>query len=151
MKQKYITHSAIQTKGLGKRIAEKILNHSEKIERAVIVSLKGELGSGKTTFVQGFAKGLKIKNAILSPTFVLMKKYKIPNTKKQFYHLDCYRIKKVQDLSALNLKKLFSDPQNIIAIEWPEKIKSILPKDTIVLEFKFINQNQRSIKVKNIF
>jgi len=143
MKQKYITYSATQTKNLGKRISQKIL----KSKDAVIISLKGELGSGKTTFVQGLATGLGIKDKILSPTFVLMKKYKIPDTKKQFYHIDCYRIKKAPDLSALNLEKLFLNPQNIIAIEWAERIERILPQDTIVLNFKFKSQKQREILI----
>jgi len=147
MKQKYITYSATQTKNLGKRISQKIL----KSKDAVVVSLKGELGSGKTTFVQGLARGLGVKHRILSPTFVLMKKYKILNTKKQFYHIDCYRIKKAQDLSALNLEKLFLDPQNIIAIEWAERIEKILPKNTIIFQFKLINEKQRKIITEYIF
>jgi len=147
MKQKYITYSATQTKNLGKRMSQKIL----KSKDAVVVSLKGELGSGKTTFVQGLARGLGIKHRILSPTFVLMKKYKILNTKKQFYHIDCYRIKKAQDLSALNLEKLFLDPQNIIAIEWAERIEKILPKNTIIFQFKLINEKQRKIITEYIF
>jgi len=147
MKQKYITYSATQTKNLGQRMSQKIL----KSKDAVVISLKGELGSGKTTFVQGLAIGLEIKDKILSPTFVLMKKYKIPNTKKQFYHVDCYRIKKAQDLSALNLEKLFLNPQNIIAIEWAERIEKILPKNTIIFQFKLINEKQRKIITEYIF
>jgi len=147
MKQKYITYSVTQTKSLGKKIAQKILVS----KGAVVVSLKGELGSGKTTFVQGMAMGLGIKNRILSPTFVLMKKYKIPDAKKQFYHIDCYRIKKAQDLVALNLEKLLLDSQNIIAIEWAERIEEILPKNTIILKFKFINEKQREIITKYTF
>jgi len=147
MKQKYITYSATQTKNLGQRMSQKTL----KSKDAVVISLKGDLGSGKTTFVQGLAIGLEIKDKILSPTFVLMKKYKIPNTKKQFYHVDCYRIKKAQDLSALNLEKLFLNPQNIIAIEWAERIEKILPKNTIIFEFKLINEKQRKIITEYIF
>jgi tRNA threonylcarbamoyladenosine biosynthesis protein TsaE len=150
MRQKYITYSAAQTKSLGKKISKKILKPFID-KNAVIISLEGDLGSGKTTFVQGLAKGLGIKGKILSPTFVLMKKYKIPDTKKQLYHLDCYRIKKAPDLSALNLEKLFLDPQNIIVIEWAERIKKILPKNTIILNFKHQNENQREIMTKYIF
>ena len=150
MRQKYITYSASQTKNLGKRMSQKILK-SFTSKGAVVIYLKGDLGSGKTTFVQGLAMGLGIKNRILSPTFVLMKKYKIPNTKKQFYHIDCYRIKKAQDLSALNLEKLFLNSQNIIVIEWAEKIEKILPKNTITFEFKFINEKQRKIITEYMF
>ena len=143
MKQKYITYSATQTKNLGQKMSQKIL----KSKDAIVISLKGELGSGKTTFIQGIAIGLGIKDKILSPTFVLMKKYKIPNTKKQFYHIDCYRIKKAPDLSALNLEKLFLDPQNIITIEWAERIEKILPQNTTILNFKFKSQEQREILI----
>jgi tRNA threonylcarbamoyladenosine biosynthesis protein TsaE len=142
MKQKYITYSAAQTKNLGKKIIQKI---SKENKEAVVIALRGELGSGKTTFVQGIAKGLGIKDKILSPTFVLMKKYKIPNSQKRLYHIDCYRIKRAQDLSALSLKKLFSDSQNIIAIEWAERIEKTLPKDTIILNFKNREKKQREI------
>lgn len=147
MKQKYITYSAIQTKNLGKKIAQKILNCSEQGEKAVVIALKGDLGSGKTTFLQGLAKWLGIRNRILSPTFVLMKRYEMPNTKKRFYHVDCYRIKKASDLSALNLEKLFLNPQNIIAIEWAERIEKILPPGTIVLDLKIKGQRQREILI----
>lgn len=147
MEQKYITYSATQTKNLGKRMAQKILSCSEEKEKAIVVSLKGELGSGKTTFLQGFARGLGIKNRILSPTFVLMKKYKIPNTKKQFYHIDCYRIKRAQDLSALDLKKLFLNSQNIVAIEWADRIEKILPNDATILNFESRDKNKREILI----
>ena len=148
MKQKYITNSAEQTKEIGKNIAKKILNLSDQKERAVIIAIKGELGSGKTTFIQGLAKELGIKHRILSPTFILMRNYKIPKIDKRFYHIDCYRIKQSQELSFLNLEKLFLDSKNIIATEWPEKIKNILPQDIIVLEFKHKKQNQREIHFK---
>ena len=120
---------------------------ARQLQGGEVIGLIGELGSGKTTFVQGLAKGLGIRNRILSPTFVLMKKYKIPNTKKRFYHIDCYRIKKAQDLSALNLEKLFLNSQNIIIIEWADRIKEILPKNTIILDFEFKGKNQRGILI----
>jgi len=150
MKQKYITYSAAQTKKLGQKISQEILKSFVRKD-AVVISLRGNLGSGKTTFAQGMARGLGIKDRVLSPTFVLMKKYKIPNTEKRFYHIDCYRITKAQDLSALNLEKLFSDPQNIIVIEWAERIKDILSKDNIVLDFEFKNQKQREIVTEYMF
>ena len=144
MKQKYITYSATQTKSLGKKIIQKI---SKENKEAVVIALRGELGSGKTTFVQGIAKGLGIKDKILSPTFVLMKNYRIPNSQKRLYHIDCYRIRRAQDLSALSLKKLFSDSQNIIVVEWAERIEKILPKDAIILNFEFKGEKQREIFV----
>lgn len=148
--------SAKQTQSLASRLAKKILV-SKPEQGAFVLALKGDLGSGKTTFVQGLAKGLGIKNKINSPTFVIMKKFKVPhrgtlrgrqNSKcKVFYHFDCYRIDKPEEILELGWQEIIANPQNIVAIEWPEKIKKFLPKETICLNFKFINKNQREIKI----
>jgi len=130
-----LTKSSSQTKKLGEKTA---LNR-----KASVFALIGDLGSGKTTFAQGFAKGLGIKDKILSPTFVIMKKY------DHFYHIDCYRIENKKELLDLGFKEIISNPKNVVIIEWAEKIKSILPKDTVFIEFKFVNMNTREISWKN--
>jgi len=118
--------------------------------------LEGELGSGKTRFVQGFAKGLGIRQRLTSPTFVLMKKYKLPKgrifnfqfTISNFlYHIDCYRLSKPKDLLDLDFKEIVFNPQNIILIEWAEKIRSILPKETIWIKFEIISPRERKIVI----
>ena len=148
MRQKYLTYSAAQTKNLGKKLAQKLLNSLPK-EKALVVALKGDLGSGKTTFLQGFAKRLGIKTKILSPTFIILKKFQIPNSKfKYFYHIDCYRIKKPEEILGLGFKEIISDPQNIIAIEWAEKINKLLPKQSIILDFKLKGEKEREIIIK---
>ncbi|GAH10373.1 unnamed protein product [marine sediment metagenome] len=70
--------------------------------------------------MQGFSKGLGIKEKILSPTFVIMKKFQVPGKKivHWFYHIDCYRIRKPKELSDLGFKEIISNPKNIVAIEW---------------------------------
>jgi tRNA threonylcarbamoyladenosine biosynthesis protein TsaE len=149
MKREYLTLSVSQTKNLGKKLARELSNSLPK-EKAIIIALEGELGSGKTTFLQGFAKGLGIKDKILSPTFVLMKKYQIPNTKYQFYHIDCYRIKKPKELLTLGFEEIISNPKNIVAIEWAEKVAKLLPKENIVLDFRIKVGKEREIKIKFI-
>ena len=145
MKKEYLTKNQCQTKNLGKYLARTILKNPSK-ENAFILGLVGELGGGKTTFLQGFAKGLNVKEKILSPTFVIIKKYKIKETYySNLYHIDCYRIKQPKELLELGFKKIVSDRQNIIAIEWADKIKRILPNDTSIITFKFINKNKRRI------
>jgi tRNA threonylcarbamoyladenosine biosynthesis protein TsaE len=142
---KYLTYSAGQTRKRGKDFAKNIFPE----EKALLIGLKGDLGGGKTTFLQGFAKGLGIKERVLSPTFVIMRKFKIQNSKfKYFYHIDCYRIKDSGEILALGFNKIISDPQNIIAIEWAGRIKKILPRNTLMLEFEFIDKNTRKITVK---
>lgn len=151
MKQKYLSYSTNQTKNLGKKLAQNILKFPLK-KKAIVIALKGELGSGKTTFLQGFAKGLGIKNKILSPTFVIMKKFQVSSSKFQwFYHIDCYRIKKPEELLILGFKEIICNPQNIIAIEWAEKVNKLLPKESIILDFKFKKEKKRKIVVRSVY
>lgn len=148
MKKTFITHNDKETKRLGKNIG---LELREKKQTAIL-ALSGNLGAGKTIFLQGFAKGLGIKEKILSPSFVIVKKFKIKIPKsdiKFFYHFDLYRIKKIKEILALGLKKIITEPQNIIAIEWPEKIQKLLPKKTIWIFFEIRKDNIRKITIKN--
>jgi len=147
MKEIHLTKSAGQTKEIGENLAKKIVAVKKK-NGAVIVGLKGNLGGGKTTFTQGFAKGLGIKDKILSPTFVILKKFKFQISNFKFlYHIDCYRLKNEKDLLELGFEEIISDSNNIVLIEWPEKIKKIMPKDTIMIEFEFIDDNKRKINI----
>jgi len=117
-------------------------------KQAIILGLTGELGSGKTTFLKGFAKGLGIKEKILSPTFIIMRKFSISHSFFQnFYHFDCYRIKKPKELLILDFKKIISNPKNIVCLEWVEKIKKILPKNNLIIKFDFINSKTRKITI----
>ena len=81
MQQKSITNSSSQTKELGEKLAKKISKGKPK-KAAFVIGLKGELGGGKTTFLQGFARGLGVKEKILSPTFIIMKKFQIPKKRQ---------------------------------------------------------------------
>lgn len=142
-----ITRSAKGTMALGKKIAQGLIKQGPR-GGASVLALRGDLGSGKTTFTQGLAEGLGVEDRIISPTFVLMKKFKLPTSNyKLFYHFDCYRLQKPEEILQLGWREILADPKNIVAIEWPEKIKKFLPKETICLNFKFINKNQREIKI----
>jgi len=145
MKKEYITYSVSQTKKLGGILAKKILK-IQPSNKAFIIGLEGDLGGGKTTFLQGFAKGLGIKEKILSPTFVIMKKFKVQGGRfKVFYHIDCYRIKEPKEILNLGFKEIISNPENIVVIEWVEHIKKIMPKDMFLIKFKFLDKNTRKI------
>jgi len=144
----YLTKRAEETTKLGEKLAKKILK--TKKESAFVLGLVGELGGGKTTFLQGFAKGLGVREKILSPTFVIMKKFSIFNLQfSNFYHIDCYRIEKSKEILNLGFKEIISSPQNIVAIEWAEKIRKILPKDALIIEFEFISKQERKITIEN--
>jgi tRNA threonylcarbamoyladenosine biosynthesis protein TsaE len=157
MKKESITTSTpFQTKKIAEIFAKKLLFSKRK--KGVVLGLIGELGSGKTTFLKGFAKGLGIKEKILSPTFLILKKFKINQVQKlpamtlkfdTFYHIDCYRVKEPKEILNLGFKEIVSKPQNIIAIEWADRIKEILPKETIFLKFKFIDKKKRKIIINS--
>jgi len=146
--KKHLTNSPVQTKGIGRGLAQKVLR-KKLSKKAQVLALKGDLGSGKTTFLQGFARGLGVREKILSPTFVILKKFRVKNSKfKFFYHIDCYRILKPKEISDLGFKEIISDPGNIVAVEWAERVKKILPKNSLVLKFEFIDKSKRKIEVK---
>ena len=154
---KILTNSPGQTKKAGEVLSKEIIK-TKLSKGALIIGLEGDLGGGKTTFLQGFAKGLEIKEKILSPTFVIMRRFKIrvnscSNLCKfaNFYHIDCYRISKPKEILELGFKEITSNPKNIVAVEWAEKIKKILPKDAIWVNFEFINKKNRRIFVTGPF
>lgn len=153
MKSKYLTNSPSQTKKLGEILAKEILKIKPRRKKALVLGLEGDLGGGKTTFLKGFAKGLGIKEKILSPTFIIIRRLKINNlTMKQFsnfYHIDCYRVQNSKEILDLGFKEIISNPKNIVAIEWAERIKKILPKNTIWIKFEFIDEKTRKITGKN--
>jgi len=145
MEKIYFTTSPTQTKKLGKIVAKKVLKIKRK-RRAQVLGLEGDLGGGKTTFLQGFAKGLGIQEKILSPTFVLMKRFKMKSFRfKCFYHIDCYRIEKPKEILKLGFKKIISNPENIVAVEWADRIRKIMPKNSLEINFKFVSKNTRKI------
>lgn len=144
---KFVTNNQKETEKIGEKLAKLII--SGKLKRRIL-ALEGELGGGKTTFLKGFAKGLKIREKISSPTFILMRRFKIKNSKfENFYHIDCYRIENEKEILNLGLKEILQNPKNIVAIEWADKIRALLPRKTIFLFFEILGKTQRKITLKN--
>jgi len=137
-----------QTKKIGEILAQEALKTKSK--SALVFALEGDLGSGKTSFIQGFARGLGIKERVLSPTFVLMKRFPVPKNglrpePKELYHFDCYRIENEKEILNLGFRKIISNPENIVVIEWADRIKKILPEDSIKIKFGFVDEKTRKI------
>jgi len=140
-----ITKTAQETKKIGQDLAEKIAKSKSKNNQALAIGLEGELGSGKTTFIQGLARGLGIKEPITSPTFVILKMIELEGGNwEYFYHIDCYRINNSDDLLDLDFKEIINQP-SIVVIEWAERVKEILPKNTRWIRFEYLSQNERKI------
>lgn len=137
----YQTKSEQETKELAKKLAQKCKNGG-------IFALFGDLGAGKTTFAQGFAQGLNIKEQLISPTFVLIKEYQIPNQNSgKLYHIDLYRLENLNGVRQLGLEEIFENHNNIILIEWADKLGRLLPKKAVEIYFKQLSENQRQIKI----
>jgi len=148
---KYTTTNTKETQKLGQDFAKEILKISLKNplnHKAIVLALYGNLGGGKTTFLQGFAKGLGVKEKVLSPTFVVMKRFTSPGKGSNFYHFDCYRLKDENDVLELGWNEIVSNQKNIVAVEWPERIKKVLSKNIIKINFKVAGENNREITFK---
>jgi tRNA threonylcarbamoyladenosine biosynthesis protein TsaE len=157
----YKTTNSKQTQKMGEILAQ-------ELRGGEIICLTGDLGSGKTTFAQGILKGLGLKGAFVSPTFMIMKQYKVKIQKSaspsqggskvknasknlkvsNIFHIDCYRVN-YKDILNLGWEEIIADPKNIVIIEWAERIKKIIPKDTVWIEFDWKGENEREIILKN--
>ncbi len=132
---------------MGQALAGEVV---EMGQSAAIICLYGELGSGKTTFAQGFAKGLGIGSRLLSPTFIIVRRYQIPKSSKFFYHIDLYRIQTKEELEGLGLREIFAEPSATIIIEWADRLEKLLPKKRIDVYFSLMGLTKREITIKKI-
>lgn len=141
---KIITKNLLETKKLAHQLAQ-------DLKSPIVIALEGDLGSGKTTFLQGLAEGLGIKEKVNSPTFNIIRRYEL-NPKlyaqfglKYFYHFDVYRLNGPQDLEALGWEEILNDQNSIVAVEWSEKIKEIIPQKHILIQLKHRSESNREI------
>lgn len=130
-----------------KLAAHFIENVSPNKNKATIVLLSGDLGTGKTAFVKSAAKAFGIKHTITSPTFVIEKVYRLPKRKpfSKLVHIDAYRLKGGKELRAIHWSDIEKDPEAIVFIEWPENVKDVVPRGAEKFSFKFIDDTTRAI------
>jgi tRNA threonylcarbamoyladenosine biosynthesis protein TsaE len=148
---KIITFSYDETKKLGAEFVERV-----KAGDALL--LYGDLGAGKTSFVQGLAQGLGIKDRILSPTFVLQRIHEVPGKKINILnHIDLYRIDEPMEIESLGLEEIFDDKRAVTAIEWADRLKLNNHKKGLSagrqgykLYFKYLGDNKREIRIEKI-
>jgi len=132
-----ITRSAQETMALGEKIA-KTLNPG------AFIGLKGDLGTGKTVFTKGIAKGLGVREFLYvnSPTFVIIKEYK---GKVPLYHFDVYRLNG-DELDSVGYEDYFYG-KGVTIVEWVEKLGENIPKNIIEVRFAHIDENSRKIEI----
>lgn len=139
-----LSRSIEETKELAGSVAK-------KLKPGDILALYGDLGSGKTTFTSYLVHFLGIDKRVQSPTFVIARRYS--GGKKDIStvnHIDLYRMESKQDLSDLGLEEIFDEESAITVIEWPELAEDLLPKGTIEIYFKYMDEDERKIDVPDI-
>lgn len=138
-KQVILTNNNQETHKLAESLAKKCTGKE-------VFTLYGDLGAGKTAFCQGLATGLKVKNQVNSPTFNILKTYKASHGNiDTFCHIDAYRLNTGEDLVNLGVIDYLEDENTVTAIEWPEKVQSIIPAGNKKIFIKSISEEKREI------
>lgn len=165
----YQSFSSAETKKIGERLAGEILKLGPRKNVATVLALNGDLGAGKTTFTQGFMRGLGIKKRAASPTFILIRRTKIPadlprgirhsrpaksgiprGKFQNIYHADFYRLHSAAELKPLGFSEILRNSGNMVLIEWAEKIGKVLPRGTRHVKFFHGRlESERIIKFAN--
>jgi len=136
------------------KLAEEILilATEKRYHHATVLALQGELGAGKTTFTKSLARILGITESVTSPTFVIQKIFAITeafskNIFAQLIHIDSYRLDLSAELAHLGWHDLLNQKENLIVVEWPERITDILPAQHILLKFAHVDETTREVEV----
>lgn len=145
----------IKTKNL-KEFESVALGFAKKLrantQGATVVLLSGDLGAGKTTMAQTIGKRFGVEKLMQSPTFVIMRNYKLENKDFELLvHVDAYRLESESEIEKLGFQEIITSPKNLVLIEWPEKIKKILPRKSFKVLIKHINENERLIEIDRSF
>jgi len=138
MERTVITRGPEETEELGTELAPHLANGD-------VVALVGELGAGKTTFVKGLARGLFVKDIILSPSFLLARSYA---GRISFHHLDAYRITAARELSEVGLLGLLPPEEGITAVEWADRIPHLIPPGAVWATLELAGGDRRKITLR---
>ena len=135
----HISTSEEETEALGAALARELAPGS-------IVLLCGDLGAGKTVFSRGFARGLGVTEPVSSPTYTIVQEYELP-TGNRLYHMDLYRIADERAALGFGVDEFLSEPGAFSLVEWPERIKGLLPDTAIRVELGHRSENEREIRI----
>lgn len=128
-----------KTQAAAKELLASLTPHSA----ATVLGLHGDLGAGKTTFVQALAAELGVADVVTSPTFVVLKQYPLESDRwQQLVHVDAYRLDHASELETLGFRELLQEPKTLICVEWAERVADILPADTLHLNFKLMGEHR---------
>lgn len=134
-----------ETARVGEELAHHLMNRG-----GAILCLYGELGAGKTTFTQGFARGLGITTRLLSPTFIIVRRYQIPQKDFFLNHVDLYRLQTVPEMEGVGLPEIFADLASFTVVEWAERLGELTPGNHIDVYFTAAQDGTHDIVIKGL-
>ncbi len=142
-----IVKDLVELEKFAGELLREILSKKLSSDKATIIALTGDLGAGKTAFVQLIAKELGIMEIITSPTFSIMKLYDVTGNAvfTKLVHMDAYRIEDISELKPLRFEEIIGDKNNLICIEWPEKIQMALPDNILNISIQILPDESRLI------
>ncbi|HEY5902978.1 MAG TPA: tRNA (adenosine(37)-N6)-threonylcarbamoyltransferase complex ATPase subunit type 1 TsaE, partial [Anaerolineales bacterium] len=135
----FFSRSPEQTRRVGMRLGR-------ALQPGDVICLQGDLGAGKTTFVQGVAQGWGSLDEVSSPTFILVNLYRRADG-AQLFHMDAYRLESAAEADELDLEAMLE--QGPLLIEWPERIQSLMPQDRIWVQLEYLSEEQRQMRFKS--
>ncbi|MES2931741.1 MAG: tRNA (adenosine(37)-N6)-threonylcarbamoyltransferase complex ATPase subunit type 1 TsaE [Patescibacteria group bacterium] len=117
-----------------------------KQDGAMLVTLSGNLGAGKTAFTQAIARTLGVLEPVTSPTFVLAKSYELSGKEfSKLVHIDAYRLKEGKDLQALDFAHTLEDSRTLVVLEWPEMVEDGLPSADVAITLSVRSDTERDV------
>lgn len=122
---------------------------AKRMKGGEVLALIGNLGAGKTTFAQAFAKALGVRERVQSPTFIFMHEHRLKRkTGPSFFvHADAYR-GGVPELRHIGIEEYFGRPDAVVLIEWADRVKALLPKKAVIVRMKHLGGDRREIRIK---
>ncbi len=135
----FFSRSPDHTRRLGMRLGQ-------SLQAGDIICLQGDLGAGKTTFVQGIAQGWGSVDSVSSPTFILVNMYR-DSKQKRLFHMDAYRLDSAPEAEELDLDTMLAE--GALIIEWPERMEKLIPEERLWVQLEYINDEEREMKFKS--
>ena len=133
-----ITSASVEkTQALGARLGQ-------VVRAGDVIALQGDLGAGKTNFVQGLAHGMDITEEVNSPTFILANEYH--SGRLPLYHIDAYRVADAAEAEGFGLDD-YLNGEGVTVIEWAERVRDALPRDVLWIELEYVSENERSLRI----
>lgn len=134
----FFSRSPEQTRRIGMRVGG-------ALQTGDVLCLQGDLGAGKTTFVQGLAQGWGSVDSVSSPTFILVNVYRRAD-QSQLFHMDAYRLDSTPEAAELDLDSMLAE--GALVIEWPERMAGLIPTERLWVKFEHVDDEEREMKFK---